>query len=84
MKAKDIFGVILRTVALYLIIWGAWQLLAVIAYIPRTIALIASNDESSRNSIVYFVYGFPAFLSGILAFLFADTLVGFTYRRSSE
>jgi hypothetical protein len=84
MKAKDIFGIILRTFSLYLIMWGAWQILAGVAYLPRTISTLVANNGGNMGSVFYFIYGFPAFFAGILVFLFADTLVGLTYRKPSD
>lgn len=85
MKAKDIFGIILRCVALWITVWGAWQLLAAVTLIPSTItALYTSNTTSGITSFGYFTYGFPAFVGGLLVLAFADTLVGLTYRKPPE
>ena len=77
MKAKDIFGIILRVFALWVVIWGAWQLTAVLA-------LSFSPTSSQYGAIGYLAYGLPACLGGLLVLRFADDLVDFTYRRPAE
>jgi hypothetical protein len=85
MKAKDIFGIILRVFALWIIVWGAWQITAGLTRIPATIASLFSETATSGiNSVVYIFYGLPAFLLGILALRFADAIVAFTYRQRPE
>jgi hypothetical protein len=81
MKPSDVFGIILRSVALWIAIWGAWQMTAAIARLPATVEALFSAAPVGINSVEYFIYGFPAFLAGILILRFADALVGFTYRR---
>ena len=76
MKAKDIFGLVLRCVALWVMLWGSWQLLGAVA--------VLANPNGFITPLGYFLYGAPAFFTGILILLFADALVGLTYRNSSE
>ena len=106
MKPRDIFGIILRCVALWITVWGAWQLTAAIARAidsstSRSIVSvmvgcrmtsapsaanvrIVSGTPLDLNSAIYFVYGLPGFLGGLLVLRFADTFVGFTYRRAAD
>ena len=55
MKAIDIFGIIVRTTGLLLVVYGGWNLEAAFYY------LFAPGDAA-----VYFVYGAPTVFVGIL------------------
>ena len=80
MKPRDIFGIILRTVAVYLCIYGAWYTLAGISYIPATLIDAISGRGERHNAFGWFIYGVPAFICGVLILRFAEGLVRFTYR----
>ena len=84
MKPRDVFGIILRCVGLWITVWGAWQLTAAVAQLPATLQALFSATPLSLNSAIYLVYGFPGFLGGLLVLRFADALVGFTYRQPGE
>ena len=80
MKARDIFGISLRTAALYLCFYGAWYTLAGIKQIPATIfnELTGANDQ--HTSWGWFTYGIPALIVGLCILRFAEGLMRFTYR----
>jgi len=81
MKARDIFGLVIRSVALYLFIWGAWNTLAGFKFLPATIIATLSNQTlPTYNSVDYWVYGMPAFFGGLFVLRFAETLVRSSYR----
>ena len=83
MKPRDVFGIILRTIAVYFSVWGAWNSLAGIKFLPITIVAAFSRRENTYNSLGYFVYGLPALIGGLLILRFAERLVGFTYREKT-
>lgn len=80
MKAKDIFGLVLRCVALWVMIWGAWQMTAALVYLPATVRSFLGEDHPQIGSAAYFAYGCPGFLGGLLVLRFANAIVWFTYR----
>ena len=82
MKPKDIFGIVFRCVALWITVWGAWQLTAGIAWAPAILQTLFSTHATNVNSVIYLVYGLPAFVGGLVALYFADAFVGMTYRKS--
>jgi hypothetical protein len=83
MKPQDIFGIILRSIAFWLCVWGAWNTIAGIKYLLPTITAWISGTTYQYDSFGYFIYGLPAFLSGIIILRFADFFVRFTYPRRS-
>jgi hypothetical protein len=83
MKPQDIFGVILRSVALWLCVWGAWNTIAGIKYLLPTINAWTSGITFQHDSFGYFIYSLPALLSGLIILRFAEFFVSFTYPRQS-
>jgi hypothetical protein len=81
MKASDLFGVILRSIAVWLCIWGAWQIIAGIKFLIPTIGALLSGHSYRYNSFNYLTYGVPAFLSGLIILIFAESIVRLTYRQ---
>ena len=82
MKPQDLFGVILRTFGLWLVIWGSWNTLAGLKYLATTITAAIAGVRSHYDPLSYFVYGLPALLAGISFLTFADAFVRFTYPTS--
>jgi hypothetical protein len=83
MKPQDVFGIILRSIALWLCVWGAWNTIAGIKYLLPTINAWISGTNFQHDSFGYFIYGLPAFFSGVIILRFADFFVSFTYPRQS-
>ena len=81
MKPQDIFGIILRSIAVWLCIWGAWNIIAGVKYLVPTIVAAMSGTSAHRDSFGFFVYGIPAFVSGGIILAFADSFVRLTYPR---
>jgi hypothetical protein len=79
MKPQDLFGVILRSIAVWLCVWGGWNTLAGIKYLLPTIRALVSGTRNLHDSFGYFIYGIPAFLSGVIILSFAESFVRFTY-----
>jgi hypothetical protein len=80
MTARDIFGLILRLLAVWLFVWGCWNLIAALFYLPATIQAFISQSTFAYSSLRYGIYGAPATVFGILVLRFADPIVRFTYR----
>jgi hypothetical protein len=80
MKGKDVFGIILRGMALWIIVWGAWQITGAIAVLPATLASFLAPSDLRIGSLGYLSYGLPALIGGILVLRFANAIVWFTYR----
>ena len=81
MTARDIYGVILRVFGLYLFLWGIWNVLAGIKYLPLSFAALLTHNSTERGSFGYFFYGVPAVIAGLLMLRFAEGCVNFTYRQ---
>ena len=81
MNARDVYGVILRVFALYLLLWGTWNVLAGVKYLPTSLAAVLARKSSEQGSFGYFFYGVPAVLAGWLMLRFAEECVDYTYRR---
>jgi hypothetical protein len=81
MTARDLFGVFLRLGAGWLLVWGCWQLVAAVVYIPATVKAVITQGQLSYGSIAYAAYGLPAVGASVLVLRFADAIVNFTYRR---
>jgi hypothetical protein len=82
MKPQDAFGVVLRSLAVWLCIWGTWNTLAGIKFLVLTLASAISGTGYRHESFGYFVYSFPALISGVIILAFADFFVSLTYRSS--
>jgi uncharacterized membrane protein YidH (DUF202 family) len=79
MKPQDIFGIILRSLAVWLCIWGVWMILAGVKNLLPTLRAMAAGAKYPHDSFGYLVYGGPALFSGVVILMFADAFVRFTY-----
>jgi hypothetical protein len=68
MKAIDIFGIIVRTTGLFLVVYGGWNLEAAFYYL-----------FAPGNAGAYCVYGAPTVLGGILLLLLGRFIVRICY-----
>ena len=80
MKPRDIFGIVLRTAAVCLCIYGGWFTLAGIKYIPATFYTAVSGRSTEHNFLGYFVYGIPAVIAGVIVLRYAEKFLNFTCR----
>jgi hypothetical protein len=78
---RDIFGLVLRLTALWIFVWGCWQLSAAVAMLWRTLQALIDGTILPYTSFNYAVYGLPAVAGSVLVLRFADGIVDFTYRR---
>jgi hypothetical protein len=79
MKPQDIFGLIVRSFALYLIVWGAWNTLAGFKYFPATVVSVLNGSSMQYNTFDYWIYGAPALILGLLALRYANAVTRFSY-----
>jgi len=75
MKAKDIFGLIVRVLALILVLYAIWNLSFAIA---MTVRLLAGTSHDSYMG-AYYTFGVPALIIGLLLLRFARHVVKFSY-----
>ncbi len=68
MKARDIFGLILRIVGLLLFLYCSWNVVAA-CYCMLT----------GQQFGPYFYYGIPGVIAGVLLISLARYIVGFSY-----
>jgi hypothetical protein len=80
MTARDLFGLALRLLALFLCFWGLWYLVAGFVYLPAMIEGFTGEGPSSYASVHYAAYGLPAVIVALLMLRFANQIVYFTYR----
>ncbi len=80
MQARDIFGLILRCLALWILFWSAYWIVGAMVNFPATIESYFTHAPAEPSSIKYLAYGVPGLLIGILVLRFADDVIAFTYR----
>ncbi len=81
MTSRDIFGLILRLTALWVFVWGCWQLTAAGAMSWRTLQSLMDGTTLPYTSFNYAAYGLPAVVGSVLVLRFAEWILTFTYRR---
>ena len=73
MKARDIFGIVIRTVGVVLLLFGFWYLQFAVAH------AFGLPQERSDDMVSYFMMGVATVLLGIVALRFARQIVSFSY-----
>ncbi|HMO03164.1 MAG TPA: hypothetical protein PKC67_10020 [Kiritimatiellia bacterium] len=81
MKPSDVFGIVVRTFGLYLIIWGLWNILSLAIEVVSLLAALI-NDESLDllTKLYYLLSGTGATLVGFFLLARADAVVRWAYR----
>jgi hypothetical protein len=80
MTARDIFGLVLRLLLVWIFIWGCWQLTAALCYLPASVQSWLTDQHLPYSSLTYAVYGLPAVVISAIALRFANGIIAFTYR----
>lgn len=80
MKARDIFGIVVRILGLLLVLWAAWYLAFGVAFVLR--ALHDTGHESDMGA--YFTTGIPGFIVGLMLLRFGRQVVRFSYPSDKE
>jgi hypothetical protein len=85
MKPSELFGVIVRTIGFLVALYGLWNVWGGFETIFENILPWNSSGESDlASSLVYFAYGVPSTVVGVLCFFLADWIVKLAYRDSSQ
>ena len=82
MKASEIFGVVVLTTSLIIIIYGLWDIWTGVETIFENILQMNQDSDSGGSVFSWFAFGAPAFIFGVLCFFCADWIVKITYRDS--
>jgi hypothetical protein len=82
MKASDIFGVAVRTIGLFILLYGLYDIWGGFDTIVENL-LPGNSDSESASSLSYFAFGVPEFIIGTLLFFLADWVVKLAYRDHS-
>jgi hypothetical protein len=80
MKARDLFGVVIRSVGLCILIISLWYLVYGLAYLLN--ALQETGQQSEMGA--YFLAGSPGVLAGFFLLRFARPIVRFCYPDNKE
>jgi hypothetical protein len=81
MNARDVFGIILRSTALWVFVWGGWQTVAAFAELPEAIESVLGQATKELQVGPLIIYGVPAMIAGLLTFRFAESILWFTFRK---
>ena len=81
MTKQDVFGIIVRTFGLYLMVCGLWYLVSLVVDIFAMIAaLFTAESLELVNKLYYLMTGSGATFLGFLMLAKADGIVQWTYR----
>ena len=79
MTPQDIFGIIIRSTAVFMTLWGAWYMLAGIKYLLPTIKMLYFDKKIDLNGAGYWIYAIPAMVCGIIIYMHPEPLINLTY-----
>jgi hypothetical protein len=83
MKSSDLFGVVVRTIGLLIILYALYDFWGGFDNFFENL-LQSGQDGNSASTLSYFVFGVPEFIFGVLCFFLADWIVKLAYRDSSS
>ena len=85
MRPADLFGVIIRTIGLLIILYSLYDFLGGFdSFLENIISGGGGNDSNSNSVLSFFVFGVPEFIGGVLCFFLADWIVKLAYRDTSS
>ncbi len=86
MKASELFGVVVRSVGLFVILYALYDFLGGFDNFFENLLQSGGQDSNSgsASTLSYFVFGVPEFIVGVLCFFLADWIVKLAYRDSSS
>ena len=85
MKPSDLFGVVVRTVGLLIILYALYDFFGGFdSFCENLLSGGQDGDSGSASTLSYFVFGIPEFIVGALCFFVADWIVKLAYRDSSS
>jgi hypothetical protein len=80
MKARDIFGLIVRTFGLIVLLYSIWYLALGVAFLFQ--ALPEKGHEGYMGG--YFTGGIPGFIVGLVLLRFGRQIVRFSYPKDKD
>lgn len=83
MKASDLFGVVVRSIGLFVILYSLYDFLGGFDNFFENLLSGGGGDSGSASTLSYFVFGVPEFIVGVLCFFLADWIVKLAYRDPS-
>ena len=84
MKPSDLFGVVIRTIGLLVILYSLYDFLGGFDnFFENLLSSGSGGDSGSASTLSYFVFGVPEFIIGVMCFFLADWIVKLAYRDSS-
>ena len=85
MKTSDLFGVVIRTIGFFVILYALYDFLGGFdSFFEDLLQSGQDNNSGSASTLSYFVFGVPEFIVGVLCFFLADWIVRLAYRDSSS
>jgi hypothetical protein len=83
MKPSELFGVVVRSIGLLIVIYGLYELWGGVDNTVENLLAIGLNDNGDQpSSFGYFAFGVPALVFGTVVFFAADLIVRLAYRDS--
>jgi hypothetical protein len=86
MKASELFGVVVRSIGFFVILYALYDLLGGFDNFFENLLQSGGSDNNSgsASTLSYFVFGVPEFIVGALCFFLADWIVKLAYRDSTS
>ncbi len=84
MKPSELFGVVVRTIGLFIILYSLYDILGGFdTFFESLLPGGQDRDSGSVSILSYFIFGVPEFIAGAACFFLADWIVKLAYRDSS-
>ena len=85
MKPTELFGVVVRTTGLIIIIYGLWETWGGFENAVENLLPANQGDNAEQpSSFGYFAFGIPSLFVGALCFFLADWIVRLAYRNPPQ
>jgi hypothetical protein len=79
-KARDIFGLIVRTSGLFVFLYSLWSVLSGVAYLLGAV----QNTAYEKYMNAYFTFGIPGLIAGLVLLLFGRQIVRISYPKGKD
>jgi len=80
MKARDIFGLVVRVIGMFALLFSLWYLAFAIAF---SSGLLHDTTQDTATA-AYYTFGIPAFIVGIVLLRFGRQIVRFSYPKDKD
>ena len=85
MKARDVFGIIVRSLGVCLLLFSFWHLVFAFAFTFEVLPKSVYNDYyGGRDPFIYYVPGVPSFLVAVVMLRFGRQIVRFSYPKDKD